>query len=161
MYSWVDTDTSKRRVRRLGRRSVLAAAAGALMLAVGGAGALAEPGAAAAAASGGEGAGPSFVKVDWLMVQARQTDGRRRSISLLLTLEVAERDATELVARNLRQLRDAYLQALSSPPLVRTARDRVDPEDVKVRVAKANKRVLGENVVGHVLVRNINDFGAQ
>ena len=170
-----DTDISERVVGSVGRRPVLVALA---MLAGGGwlgiAGGLAEAKAAEdAAEEGGEGsayggegaeesaAGPEYVELEWIMVQARQPNGRRRNLSLLLTLEVAAGGDTGLVAGKRRQLRDAYLIALSSPPLVQSGRQRVDIAEVKARLAKASTAVLGENVVAGVLIRDINDFGAR
>ena len=85
----------------------------------------------------------------------------RRNISMLLTLEVPGEGNDQLVARKKRQLRDAFLRTLNDPPLVRSARDRVDLEDVKARIIKACAKVLGPDVVGQVLIRNIIDNEAR
>ncbi len=169
MCRQADTDISERSSGSMGRRPVLLVLA---MMAVGGW--LGEARAAEdAPEEGGEGyeegdegyeeggGGPEYVDLEWFMVQARQSDGRRRNLSLLLTLEVAAGGDIEVVAGNKRQLRDAYLLALSSPPLVQSARERIDMEEVKTRLAKASDAVLGEDVVAGVLIRNINDFGAR
>ncbi|MHA1564170.1 MAG: hypothetical protein ACTSX7_02550 [Alphaproteobacteria bacterium] len=112
---------------------------------------------------GGEGgeSESAYVDIDWFLIQAKQDDGRRRNISMLLTLELTPEGDRVAVAEKFRQLRDAFLRTLSSPPLVKTARDRVDLEDVKARIVKASAKVLGPDVVGHVLIRNINDTGAR
>ncbi len=123
-----------------------------------------EGGGAGEGEGGGEGEGESesaYVDIDWFLIQAKQDDGRRRNISMLLTLELTPEADRVAVAKKFRQLRDAFLRTLNSPPLVRTARDRVDLADVKVRVIKASAKVLGPDVVGQVLIRNINDTGVR
>ena len=121
MCRQADTDISERSTGSMGRRPVLLVLA---MMAVGGwfAEAKAAEDAPEEGGAGYEegGGGPEYVDLEWFMVQARQSDGRRRNLSLLLTLEVAAGGDIEAVAGNKRQLRDAYLLALSSPPLVQS-----------------------------------------
>ena len=168
MCPQADTDISEKFSGSMGRRPALLVLA---MMAVGGwlgiaGGPLDARAAEDVPEEGAEGAeygggGPEYVDLEWFMVQALQSDGRRRNLSLLLTLEVAAGGDIELVEGKKRQLRDAYLLALSTPPLVQSARERIDMEEVKTRLAKASNAVFGEDVVAGVLIRNINDFGAR
>lgn len=157
-----DTDTFKTIFEPLGRRRILrglgVVALGAWLGAAGG---LAEAKAESKPPEEEGDGGPEYVKLDWFMVQARQSDGRRRNLALLLTIELTEGGDRVVVAGHRRQLRDAYLQALSSPPLVRAAGDRIDMMEVKTRLARASAGVLGDDVVEDVLIRNISDFGAR
>ena len=104
---------------------------------------------------------PAFVAVEWLVVQTR---GRRtpfRSLSVLVTLEVdGEGFADAEVAGAMPRLRDAFLLALSEPPLVSDPNERVDATEVKARIGAAADAILGDHLVRDVLIVSILDAPA-
>lgn len=104
---------------------------------------------------------PVFVDVEWLVVQTRGRRAPFRSLSVLVTLEVdGDGFANAEVAGAMPKLRDAFLLALSEPPLVSNPNERVDAADVKARIGAAANEVLGQPLVRDVLIVNILDAPA-
>ncbi len=104
---------------------------------------------------------PDFVDVEWLVVQTRGGRAAFRNLSVLVSLEVEGNGFADAeVAGAMPKLRDAFLLALSEPPLVGGPSERIDADVVKARLGAAAEHVLGKPLVRDVLIRSILDAPA-
>lgn len=104
---------------------------------------------------------PAFVDLEWLVVQTRGGRAAFRSLSLLVSLEVEGNGFANVeVASAMPKLRDAFLLALSEPPIVSDPNERIDAAEAKARLMEAAEHVLGQPLVRDVLIRSILDAPA-
>ena len=96
---------------------------------------------------------PGYVAIDSLAAPVMREGRLSHYIHLVATVEVADEDNIERVANRKPALRDAFLRALYRVPIGTEGEvSALDLKAVKSRLLKAAREIVGEGVVGDVLL---------
>jgi flagellar basal body-associated protein FliL len=97
---------------------------------------------------------PQFLKMDALTISIRRPNGTVAPFTVVISLDLTGGEGAANSAKpQIPRLRDAFLQALTMPPLrVRPEDGRASLDEVKTRLLAASRSILGEDAVRNVLI---------